>query len=280
MAESALVGLRTATACGACGKKLAADLKHSATFCRECGCCLLALPSVHAGTGALQPFVPPRVEKDAAWLSLRGADIEASKATLTASRLLFVPFREWSPDLSRTRVVHDARALLAPAADLLPAGFLAPVAPAGDDRRGLAIAETSHKGRLADPEGALALIRQGEVVDPMLPPPARAPEGAEPGATPRLLYYPFWFLTYRIDWTERRGVVDAVTGEPVGPSSAPRRWAPAAIAAAAGLAVFLLLFLALKPLEMPVVGGIVAAAGSWAAATVSLDRLIRRERAR
>jgi hypothetical protein len=120
----------------------------------------------------------------------------------------------------------------------------------------------------------------GEVVDVMVPPPDRIPEGADSNVPRRLLYYPFWFLTYRIDWTERRGVVDAVTGEPIGPSSAPRRWLPAALGAAAGCAAFILISMVLRPLEMPVIQDLVSAAGACAVAAVALSRHIARERGR
>src|SRR5207249_3087555 len=119
--------------------------------------------------------VPPRVGADAAWSRLRESGFAGFTSERTGARLLFAPFHEWAPDLGRTRLVKDARALLAPAADLLPAGFLAPASPGGDDRRGLAIAETAHKGRLADPAAALDLIRLGETVDVMLPRPEAPP---------------------------------------------------------------------------------------------------------
>ena len=280
MAEGVVVGLRTATVCGSCGRTINADLSKPAIFCPECGCCLLALRPGNGRSGALHAVVPPRVDADAAWSRLSAPGFEGLASQRTAARLLFVPFHEWAPDLNRTRVVRDARALLAPAADLLPAGFLAPSSHGGDDRRGLAIADTSHKGRLADPAAALDLIRLGEAVDVMLPRPETAPEGADPGAPPRLLYYPFWFVTYRVDWTERRGVVDAVTGEPVGPSSSPWRWRPALSAAFIGLTAFLALSLLLKPIGMPVMQGTVAGVASWVAAAVSLTNLLRRERGR
>jgi len=276
VAESVLLGLRTAAVCGSCGKALAADLSAPATFCRECGCCLLVLPR----TPCFPILVPPRVEVEAAWGRLRSAAVRGDRARMTAWRLLFVPFHEWAPDLGRTRVIRDAHALISPAADLLPAGLRSPAAPLGDDVRALAIAKTAHRGRLADPAAGLSLIRKGEAVDVMIPSPARAPEGADPTAGSRLLYYPFWFLTYRIDWTEHRGVVDAVTGEPVGPSAAPRRWTPAVLSAAAGLGAFAALGFLLKPLGSPAVQSICAAAVSWAAARVTLARLLRHERGR
>jgi hypothetical protein len=280
VAESVVVGLRSAAVCGLCGRPINADLSKPATFCPECGCCLLAIQRGGGGAAELLPLVPPRVGADAAWSKLSESALPGLRAERTAARLLFVPFHEWAPDLSRTRVVRDARALLAPAADLLPAGFHAPDSTLGDDRRGLAIAETAHKGRLADPASTLDLIRQGEAVDVMVPRPGTPPEGADPGAPPRLLCYPFWFVTYRVDWTERRGVVDAVTGEPVGPSSTPRRWRPAVSASLAGLATFAILSIPLAPMGMPAVQATVAGAGSWVAAAVTLANLLRKERGR
>ncbi|MBI3451200.1 MAG: hypothetical protein HY049_20085 [Acidobacteria bacterium] len=280
MAESVVVGLRSTVSCGFCGKPIHADLAVPAHFCRDCGCCLLVRTPAGSAAPLLTPLVPPRVTREAAWSRLQGTGGDLDRAQLTGARLLLVPFHEWAPDLGRTRVVKDARALLAPACDLLPAGFQAPVAPLGDDRRGLSIAETAHRGRLADPAAALALIREGEAVDVMVPAPDRIPEGAATGSSPRLLHYPLWFLTYRIDWTERRGVVDAVTGEPVGPSSTPRMWSPAALAAAAGGAAFVAAFVALRPLAMPWIQAAVAAAFSCGAATWTWGLTLRRERGR
>jgi len=280
VADSALLGLRTASACGACGKAIAADAAQPATFCRECGCSLLLVTRAGQAPPSLDPFVAPRVDATAAWARLKAAGRHAESASMTGSRLLFVPFHEWAPDLSRTRLVKDARSLFAPAADLLPSGLPGAPSPSGEDLRGLAVAETAHKGRLADPSGTVDLIRQGEIVDVMLPPPDHAPDGADPACPPRLLYYPLWFITYRIDWTERRGVVNAVTGEPVGPSSAPVRFRAAALAAVAGLVSFAAVSLLLSPLGMPVIRSVVAGAISCAAAALSLARLLRGERGR
>jgi len=280
VAESVVVSLRSTSSCGFCGKTIHADPAVPAQFCRECGCCLLVQTREGRGAPRLTPLVPPRVTKDAAWRRLQATGGDRDRAQLTGARLLFVPFHEWAPDLGRTRVVNDARALLAPACDLLPAGFLAPVSPLGDDRRGLAIAGTAHKGRLADPSAAMALIREGEAVDVMMPPPPAVPDGAAPGSSPRLLLHPLWFLTYRVDWTERRGVVDAVTGEPIGPSSPPGLWGLAAAAAAAGGAAFVAAFLALQPLSMPWVQAAVAAVVSCPASAWVWGLRLRRERGR
>lgn len=284
----ALVGLRSAATCGSCGKPIQADTSARAIFCRDCGCCLLttnagvaATPGT-VGAPSLHPFVPPRVEESAAWERLKEAmpPHAAQRAQLTAARLLFVPFHEWAPDLSVTRIAKDARAVLAPAADLTPAGLRPPASPMGDDLRGLRLADHAHAARLADPSQALALVARGEIVDAMFPVPGRPPSGAARDATARILYYPFWSLTYRVDWKENRGVVDAATGRPVGPSSKPSRWAPSIVACGVGLTVFLALFAMLKPLQWPVVGALTAAAGAWGASTLALSRLLHRERSR
>jgi hypothetical protein len=135
-------------------------------------------------------------------------------------------------------------------------------------------------GRLADPRQALDLIRQGDVVDVMIPPSAVAPAGAAPGARPRLLYYPFWFLTYAVDHRERVGVVDATNGCPVGSASRPRRWRPAILASLAGAASFGIVWWAAGmavPAPMP---ALLAGLSSWAAAMITLGRSIIRERGR
>ena len=275
MAESVAAGVRSAAVCGGCAREFHPDLTAAAVFCPECGSCLLSL---HAG--GHHPFVPPRITEEAAWERLRAALIDADRATLTAARLLYLPFHEWPGDLNRRGVVKDARAVLAPAADLLPAGLRPPSSPAANDLRGLAISEIAHKGRLADPRETLDLIRRGEAVDVMIDPPVRPPEGAAAGSEPRLLYYPFWFLTYRVDYKERRDVVDAATGRPVGSSSAPDRWRPAAGGTAAGAAVtFAAVFLA-GALHLPIAGSVAAATASWLAAFVVFARLMRRERGR
>jgi hypothetical protein len=296
VAEGALLGLRAQAACGACGRSLSVDSAAPAAFCRDCGSCLLRVP----GWTALQPCVPPRIGGGAAWLKLRAALLEPGTADMTAARLLFVPFHEWPADLGRTRLVRDARAVLAPAADLLPAGLAVPRSPRGDDRRALAVAASAHKGRLADPADLMDLIKMSEAVDVMIPAPAAPPPGAAPGSAPRLLYYPFWFLTYRIEWKENRGVVDAATGRPVGASAPPSRWAPAILAAAAGLAAFAAVASAAPWLAGAAAGAgagaepgstaalsvsgvayvLATAAVSWAAAFLVLSRLLRRERAR
>jgi hypothetical protein len=124
-------------------------------------------------------------------------------------------------------------------------------------------------------------MQVAEIIDHSLPAPGAGPgeRGGTRGAT--LLYYPFWFLTYRIDHKEHAGVVNAVTGHPVGPSSPPDRWAPAWIPAAAGFASFLLVYLAVSGLtRLPLVGAVLAALASAATASVILGALLRRERGR
>ena len=259
--------IRDAAACGGCGGSLPGDRLAPATFCPDCGTCLLDLTGKGLG---FQPFVPPRVGREGAWSRLQAALVDAPSAASISSRLLYVPFHERAADPRSAGIVLDARAALAPAADLLPAGLPTLRSPRGDDVRGLAIAATAHRGRLADPKGSLDLIREGEAVDVMIPPP----EGTH------LLYYPLWFLTYRVDHKERCAVVDAATGRPIGPSAPPRRWNAALLASAAGFATFAVVLLIAAPLDRPVLRIVLAAAASWAAAYFTLSWTLTRERAR
>lgn len=271
-----LLGLRASATCGSCGSALSADSTAPTAFCPACGTCLLRSRE----PGPLHAFVPPKIGGEAAWLRLRSSLPEAARSQMTAARLLLVPFHEWPPDPSARRIARDARAVLAPAADLAPAGLVVPISPLGGDRRGLAVAESAHRGRLTDPEVMIPLIRQGEEVDVMLPAPPRAPAGGDPSAAPHLLYYPFWFFTFRIDWKEHRGVVDAFTGSLVGPSSPPRRWRSAIIVAAAGFAVTAAIVTLGATRLTPSILTALTAAASWAAAWFALSRRLRRERAR
>lgn len=276
MAEALLEIGPAPAACATCGRLVPVHEKIPATFCMECGCCVLSIP----GSGVLPPLVAPHVLEAGAWNSLSAAVPGGERAVRRSARLLFVPFHEWEPDLGRRRLVKDARAALAPAADLLPAGLRIPSSAAGDDVRGAAIAEVAHKGRLADPRGALDLIRHGEPVDVMMPPAHPAPPGAEGGAPPRLLYYPFWFLTYAVDHKERAGVVDATNGRPVGSTAPVRRWAPPAAAGVTGAAVFTLAWLGLAAALPAWIAAPVAAAISWAASFLAFSHVMTTERGR
>ncbi len=276
MAEGLLEIGSASAACATCGRVIPVHEKIPATFCMECGCCVLSL----SGSGALPPLVPPHVLEEGAWRSLAAAAPGGERLVRRSARLLFVPFHEWEPDLGRRRLVKDARAVLAPAADLLPAALRMPASAAGDDVRGTAIAEVAHKGRLADPRGALELIRLGEPVDVMIPPADPAPVGAGGGAMPRLLFYPFWFLTYAVDHKEQAGVVDATNGRPVGVTAPARRWSPPAAAGVAGAAVFGVAWIGLAAALPAWIAAPVAAALSWLAAAGALSFTILRERAR
>jgi len=160
---------------------------------------------------------------------------------------------------------------LAAAADLLPAGLDPRRIGSPRPARGALTTGLEERRRSADPDAASDLLRLAEPVDVMLPSSA---EGS------RLCYVPFWFLTYRVDHVERCGVVNAVTGKPVGPSAAPSRWLPALAASGAGFVGFAVISLAAFPPGLPLVQALVAGAVSWAAALAVLSRGILRQRGR
>lgn len=276
MAEALLSIGPAPSTCATCGTAVVLHEKIPATFCMECGCCVLNLPR----GGSLPPLVPPHVLEEGAWRSLEATIPEGAKAVRRSARLLFVPFHEWEPDVGRRRLLKDARAVLSPAADLLPAGLRVPASAAGDDVGGLAIAEVAHRGRLADPRGALDLIRLGEVVDPMIEPAHPAPAGAAGGAMARLLYYPFWHFTYAVDHKERSGVVDATNGLPVGASAPPRRWRPPVAAGVAGAVTFALAWLGLGALLPAWIAAVASALLSWVAAFAAFKSAVTAERGR
>lgn len=267
---------RTGAPCATCGEKVPVHPAIPATFCMECGCCVLNLDD----GGALPPLVMPQILEEGAWRAIPAVEHGGDRIRPREARLVFVPFHEWEPDTGRRRLVRDARGPLSPAADLLPAGLRPPRSPRGDDVRGLSLAGTAHRGRLADPRTALDLIRRGETVDVMLPPAHPAPAGAAGGSRPRVLYYPFWLLTFAVDHVERAGVVDATSGRPVGPSLPPRRWRPALEAALGGGAAFLAAWSAASLLLSPPWSALTAGALSWAVAAGLLTSSMLRERGR
>ncbi len=261
-------GAPTSGTCGICGKRAWLDPSTPATACRECGACLLRLPG---SEGPLHPFTPPGIRAESAWSSLRRRLLEAGRAELTSSTLLMVPFY----DRGRVAAVRSPEdrpeVRLAPAADLLPAGLETSRIGSPRGVRGLSIGDPDEHCRPVDPEGALGLVRLAETVDLMLPPP--------PGPS-RLYYLPFWSLTYRIDHVEHCGVVDAVSGIPVGSSAPPKRWLPALAAAAAGAALFIAFYTGLGLLDSPILRTVLSGLGSWAAALATFGRLVLRERGR
>lgn len=280
MAESTLPApagtARTQAPCASCDHPVAIHQKIPATFCMECGTCVLNLDD----GGPLRPLVMPQHFEEGAWEALVREIPDGKRAERRLARLVFVPWHEWKADTGRRRLIRDARAPLAPAADLLPAGLRPAASPLADDVRGLAVAETAHKGRLADPRHALDLIRRGEVVDVMIPPAHPAPSGAAGGSLPRPLYYPFWLFTYAVDHKERVGVVDAHTGRPVGPSRAPSRWAPALRAGITGAVVFAAVYAVGARSLGGAAPALAAGALSWAAAWLALESGLARERGR
>lgn len=276
MAEAVATPGMTQAACSTCGHEVPIHERIPATFCMECGCCVLSL----ADGSPLPPLVLPTVLEEGAWKAFTLVAADGDRAVLRNARLLFVPWHEWAPDLGRRRLIRDARAVVSPAADLLASGLRPTTSPLGDDVRGLAVAAAAHQGRLADPRTALELIRRGEIVDITVPPTRPAPPGAGGGTLPRPLYYPFWFLTYAVDHKERVGVIDAANGRAIGPSQPPNRWTPAIRAAITGGVAFAAAWIA-GGLALPAP---LAAAGAGAislgAAWLALGSAMIRERGR
>jgi hypothetical protein len=226
---------------------------------------------VPGSDGPLHPFTPPGIRAESAWSSLRQRLLEADRAELTSSRLHMVPFHDRGSGVGEPSSKGRQAARLTPAADLLPAGLQTSRIASPRGIRGLSIGDPDEHCRPVDPEGALSLIRLAETVDLMLPPPSESS---------RLYYLPFWFLTYRIDHVEHCGVVDAVSGMPVGPSAPPDRWLPSLVASVAGAAVFTAFFLGLAFLDSQVLRAALSGVVSWAAGFSTFGRLVLRERGR
>ncbi|HET9481157.1 MAG TPA: hypothetical protein VFP98_05320, partial [Candidatus Polarisedimenticolia bacterium] len=222
-----------------------------------CPMCALSLV-VAPGAADFAPLVAPRVSGDAAWRELERArrlPREEGAVVVREKRLLLVPF--W-----RAADGGGGGAELISGADLLPVGL----PPLGEARRrvaGLRVRELTGTGdamgRLTQSPAHL----EADIVDVTIHP------AGESGGSWKLVYYPIWSFHYAVYSKEHRHVVDAASGEPVGPA----RGIPWAGIAGAAVTVLAIVFAAGYPLL-----GAAAAVPAWAAALAGMRIATSRSR--
>jgi len=252
--------------CLACGGKAKPAAGARAVNCPGCGLTLVVAP----GRESLAPMVAPRFGREAAFgalSALRRLPDRAGATEIRQARLLLVPFWRHVDEASRS---IERRGLVVSAADLLPIG-LPSLTPETPSVRGL---EVERHTRAGDMMGRLA--EEHLDIDAAVVSVTRAPDGgpasmavpgreSPDGAGWKLVYHPVWAFHYIVYNKEHFHVVDAVSGEPVGPA----RDVNGAAVGAAAAAAMLLLFAAGLP-WLGAASALPAWAGGWAASRIAM----------
>lgn len=228
--------------CLGCRGKIKVASDRAFVGCPLCGLTLVNTP----GIADLPAVVAPKAGQRACWEALvRQLDLPSREGAteVRASRLLLAPF--WRHVDEAKRSVSRA-AMVVSAADLSPVG-LPRLTPERQRISGLEVEKRTRTGdamgRIPDEGQELA---GASVVQAMLGPggpgaPAIPASVADSPTWWQLVYYPVWSFHYVVYNKEHFHVVDAVSGQPIGPARPLRIGVIASAAAGSLLAGFLLL---------------------------------------